>query len=52
MLNLLRTTALAGKVVLPLANGGTQGHLVAIDYALRPLLTPWGDRCRAWALCP
>ncbi|MCE7008339.1 NADPH-dependent FMN reductase [Kibdelosporangium philippinense] len=42
LLNLLRTTALAGKVVLPLANGGTQGHLVAIDYALRPLLTARG----------
>ncbi|ALG06774.1 NADPH-dependent FMN reductase [Kibdelosporangium phytohabitans] len=42
LLNLLNKTALTGKVVLPLANGGTQGHLVAIDYALRPLLTARG----------
>jgi FMN reductase len=41
-LNLLGKTALAGKVVLPLANGGTQGHLVAIEYALRPLLAARG----------
>ncbi|MET0233423.1 MAG: NADPH-dependent FMN reductase [Kibdelosporangium sp.] len=42
LLNLLGKNALAGKVVLPLANGGTQGHLVAIDYALRPLLVARG----------
>jgi FMN reductase len=42
LLNLLDKTALAGKVVLPLANGGTQGLLVAIDYALRPLLVARG----------
>jgi FMN reductase len=41
-LNLLGKTALAGKVVLPVANGGTQGHLVAIEYALRPLLAARG----------
>lgn len=42
LLNLLAKTALAGKVVLPLANGGSQGHLVAIEYALRPLLAARG----------
>ncbi|ONI77282.1 FMN reductase (NADPH) [Actinosynnema sp. ALI-1.44] len=42
LLNLLDRTALTGKVVLPLANGGSQGHLVAIDYALRPLLIARG----------
>nr|WP_042189782.1 NADPH-dependent FMN reductase [Kibdelosporangium sp. MJ126-NF4]CEL18874.1 FMN reductase [Kibdelosporangium sp. MJ126-NF4]CTQ95322.1 FMN reductase (EC 1.5.1.29) [Kibdelosporangium sp. MJ126-NF4] len=42
LLNLLAKTALTGKVVLPLANGGSQGHLVAIDYALRPLLSARG----------
>lgn len=42
LLNLLDKTALTGKVVLPLANGGTQGHLVAIEYALRPLLAARG----------
>src|SRR5262249_37127327 len=41
-LDLLADNALARKVVLPLATGGTQGHLVAIDYALRPLLTSMG----------
>ncbi len=41
-LNLLGKDALAGKVVLPLATGGSQGHLVAIEYALRPLLTARG----------
>lgn len=42
LLNLLNKTALTGKVVLPLANGGSQGHLVAIEYALRPLLIARG----------
>jgi FMN reductase len=42
LMNLLGKNALAGKVVLPLATGGTQGHLVAIDYALRPLLVARG----------
>lgn len=42
LLNLLDKAALAGKVVLPLANGGTQGHLIAIEYALRPLLAARG----------
>ncbi|CAM3999944.1 NAD(P)H-dependent oxidoreductase [Kibdelosporangium persicum] len=42
LLNLLARTALSGKVVLPLANGGSQGHLVALDYALRPLLIARG----------
>jgi FMN reductase len=41
-LDLLTDNALAKKVVLPLATGGTQGHLVAIDYALRPMLTAMG----------
>jgi FMN reductase len=41
-LDLLADNALAKKVALPLANGGTQGHLVALDYALRPMLTAMG----------
>lgn len=41
-LDLLSDNALADKVVLPLATGGTQGHLVAIDYALRPMLVTMG----------
>lgn len=31
--------ALAGKTVLPLATGGTTAHVLAIDYALRPVLS-------------
>jgi FMN reductase len=41
-LDLLPENALAGKVVLPLVTGGTIGHLLAIDYALRPVLTALG----------
>ncbi|WP_424184466.1 NAD(P)H-dependent oxidoreductase [Actinokineospora sp. G85] len=38
LLDLLPSGALAGKAVLPLATGGSQGHLVALDFVLRPLL--------------
>jgi FMN reductase len=41
-LDLLPENALAGKVVLPLVTGGTIGHLLTIDYALRPVLTALG----------
>ncbi|TCO58704.1 NAD(P)H-dependent oxidoreductase [Actinocrispum wychmicini] len=41
-LNLLGKAALTGKVLFPLASGGSQGHLVAIEYALRPLLAARG----------
>lgn len=41
-LDLLSQSALAGKVVLPLATGGTVAHLLAIDYALRPVLNALG----------
>jgi FMN reductase len=37
-LDLLPQFGLAGKVVLPLATGGTPAHVLAIDYALRPVL--------------
>jgi FMN reductase len=37
-LDLLPQDGLAGKVVLPLATGGSQSHLLALDYALRPVL--------------
>jgi FMN reductase len=37
-LDLLPQNGLAGKVVLPLATGGSQSHLLALDYALRPVL--------------
>jgi len=41
-LDLLPQFALAGKVVLPLATGGTLAHVLAIDYALRPVLAALG----------
>lgn len=41
-LDLLPQRGLAGKVVLPLAVGGTLAHVLAIDYALRPVLVSLG----------
>lgn len=37
-LDLLPQTALKDKVVLPLATGGSPNHMLALDYALRPVL--------------
>jgi len=37
-LDLLPQNGLADKVVLPIATGGSQSHLLALDYALRPVL--------------
>lgn len=37
-LDLLPQTALKHKVVLPLATGGSPHHMLALDYALRPVL--------------
>ncbi|MBC7728910.1 MAG: NADPH-dependent FMN reductase, partial [Microbacteriaceae bacterium] len=37
-LDLLPQTALAGKTVLPLATGGSPHHMLALHYALRPVL--------------
>ncbi|HEX3480217.1 MAG TPA: NADPH-dependent FMN reductase [Kofleriaceae bacterium] len=41
-LDLLPQFALAGKVVLPLATGGTLAHVLALDYGLRPVLVALG----------
>lgn len=38
-LDLLPQKAFEGKVVLPIATGGTIAHLLAIDYALKPVLS-------------
>src|SRR6478609_4002975 len=38
-LDLLPQFGLDGKVVLPLATGGSAAHALALDYALRPVLT-------------
>lgn len=43
-LDLLPQRALDGKVVLPLATGGTVAHLLVIDYSLRPVLVSLGAR--------
>jgi FMN reductase len=43
-LDLLPQSALAGKTVLPLVTGGSLAHLLAIDYALRPVLSALGAR--------
>jgi FMN reductase len=37
-LDLLSQTALKNKTVLPLATGGSPHHMLALDYALRPVL--------------
>lgn len=42
LLDLMPQRALAGKVVLPLATGGTLAHVLALDYALRPVLAAMG----------
>lgn len=41
-LDLLPQHALAGKTVLPLVTGGTTAHVLAVDYALRPVLSSMG----------
>lgn len=38
LLDLLPERSLAHKVVLPLATGGSPAHLLAVDYALKPVL--------------
>lgn len=43
-LDLLPQFGLAGKSVLPLATGGSLAHVLAIDYALRPVLASMGAR--------
>jgi FMN reductase len=43
-IDLLPADALRGKSVLPLATGGSPGHLLAIDYALKPVLGALGAR--------
>ncbi len=43
-LDLLPQTALRGKAVLALATGGSPHHMLALDYALRPVLQSLGAR--------
>ncbi|GAA1163691.1 NADPH-dependent FMN reductase [Streptomyces hebeiensis] len=42
LLDLLPQDALSGKTVLPLATGGSTAHVLALDYALRPVLASMG----------
>jgi len=43
-LDLLPQTGLTGKLVLPVATGGSAAHLLALDYALKPVLSSLGAR--------
>jgi len=43
-LDLLPQGGLRGKTVLPLATGGSTAHLLALDYALKPVLSALGAR--------
>jgi FMN reductase len=43
-LDILPQDGLAGKLVMPLATGGSQSHMLALDYALRPVLTSLSAR--------
>jgi FMN reductase len=43
-LDLLAQDGLSGKVVLPLATGGSLSHMLALDYALRPVLATLAAR--------
>jgi FMN reductase len=43
-LDLLPQDGLRGKTVLPLATGGSLAHLLAVDYALKPVLHALGAR--------
>jgi len=43
VLDVLPQRALADKVVLPLATGGSLAHVLVLDYALRPVLASLGS---------
>lgn len=43
-LDLLPQKALQGKIVLPVATGGTIAHLLSVEYALKPVLSELGAR--------
>jgi FMN reductase len=43
-LDVLPQDGFAGKLVLPLATGGSQSHMLALDYALRPVLSALGAK--------
>ena len=43
-LDLLPQNALRDKAVLPIATGGSTAHMLAVDYALKPVLAALGAR--------
>lgn len=43
-LDILPQHAFAGKVVLPIVTGGSPAHMLAMDYALKPVLAALGAR--------
>jgi FMN reductase len=43
-LDVLPQTAFKGKTILPLATGGSPHHMLALDYALRPVLQSLGAK--------
>lgn len=42
LLDVLPQNALAGKVILPIVSGGAPAHMLALDYALKPVLAALG----------
>ena len=42
LLDILPQNSLRGKIILPFATGGTLAHLLALDYALKPVLAVLG----------
>jgi len=42
LLDILPQYAFRGKTILPIASGGSSGHLLAIDYAIKPVLSTLG----------
>ncbi|CAP42743.1 NADPH-dependent FMN reductase [Bordetella petrii] len=44
ILDLLDEKALADKIVLPIATGGSAAHLLALEYSLKPVLSALGAR--------
>jgi FMN reductase len=42
LLDILPPSSFRGKTILPIASGGTLGHLLAIDYAIKPVLSTLG----------
>jgi FMN reductase len=44
LLDLLPENAFAGKTVLPVATGGSNAHLLVLEYGLKPVLSALGAR--------